>query len=178
MEKMTQKELEEVQSKHIMWLENKPNGEKALFTDRGLKNKNLTRAIFARADLRHSQWTGCNFTSCDLQEADLKNAILSDCDLHGCNLEACDMRNIYIDRCSWPLWRGSLKAYVDDNTVLQLLFHALSLAQHSPYVSKALKADLLTKETVYIANRYFRSEDYGYLEVYEPQKEAEEPECC
>lgn len=169
--KMIQKELEEVLRKHKLWLENKPDAEKAVFTGRSLKRKDLSKAVLAKADLQHSQWSTCNFSSCDLSGADLRNAILCDCKLYGCNLEDCDMRNMHMDRCSWPLWRGSLKACVDDTIVLQLLYHALSLAQHSPYVSKTLKAELLTPENVYIANRHYRAEEYGLLEDYKEKNE-------
>lgn len=175
--KMSQKELEEAERKHKLWLENKPDAEKAVFADRSLKNKNLSKAVLAEADLQHSQWNACNFSSCDLSGADLRSAILCDCELYGCNLEKSDMRNIFMDRCSWPLWRGSLKAYVDDTTVLQLLYHTLSLAQHSPYVSESLKSVILDEKTVYVANQYYRAEEYGYIEAFESKKEMEMPVC-
>ena len=64
--KMNQKELDDVMRKHKLWLENKSDAEKATFTDRSLKNVNLSKAVLEKANLRHSQWSTCNFSSCDL----------------------------------------------------------------------------------------------------------------
>ncbi|CZT57429.1 hypothetical protein BN3661_01980 [Eubacteriaceae bacterium CHKCI005] len=66
------------------------------------------------------------------------------------------MRGVNIDYASWPLWRGSLEAYIDDRIVIQLLYHVLSPAYYSPYVSDEIKQALLTPELVAIANRFHR----------------------
>ena len=100
-----------------------------------------------RADLR----------GCDLSGSDLSNSDLRGSDLSGSNL----------DYSAWPLWCGSLKAYVDDRIAIQLLYHTLSVVQHSPHISDELKRALLTPGNIDAANRFHRVNECGKLEVYD-----------
>lgn len=109
---------------------------------------------------KHELWLNCEDGGerANLGDADLRHANLGDADLN----YSC-----------WPLWCGSLKAYVDDCIAIQLLYHTLSVVQHSPHVSAELKRTLLTSEMLDIANRFHRVEECGALEPYEAeQKEA------
>ena len=98
----------------------------------------------------------------DLQGKDLRHA-----DLHGAKLYHADMRDADIDYASWPLWCGSLQAYVDDRIAIQLLYHTLSVVQNSPYVSDEVKAKLLTQEIVSLANRFHRVGECGEIKEWE-----------
>lgn len=71
-------------------------------------------------------------------------------------MQKANMQEADIDYASWPLWRGSLQAYIDDRIAIQLLYHVLSPVYYSPYVSDELKRALLTPELVAIANRFHR----------------------
>lgn len=71
-------------------------------------------------------------------------------------MQGANMQGANIDYASWPLWRGSLEAHIDDRIVIQLLYHVLSPAYYSPYVSEELKRALLTPKLVAIANRFHR----------------------
>lgn len=86
--------------------------------------------------------------------------------LTGANLTRADFTGANLDLASWPLWCGSLKAYVDDRIAIQLLYHTLSVVQYSPYVSQEIKEALLTDGNVDIANRFHRVEKCGRLSAY------------
>ena len=143
---MNQTELTAILKKHKLWLENKEGGEKA----------NLKWANLKCADLMRDDLTGADFTGANLKWANLKCADLTETDFPGANL----------DFASWPLWCGSLKAYVDDRIAIQLLYHTLSVVQHSPYVSQEVKEALLTDGNVDIANRFHRVDECGRLDTY------------
>lgn len=102
-----------------------------------------------------------NLAWANLAEANLAEANLTGANLTGANLAWAD-----VDFASWPLWCGSLKAYVDDRIAIQLLYHTLSVVQHSPYVSQEVKEALLTDGNVDIANRFHRVEERGRLRAY------------
>ena len=82
------------------------------------------------------------------------------------DLSGSDLRGSNLDYSAWPLWCGSLKAHVDDRIAIQLLYHTLSVVQHSPYVSDELKRALLTPGNIDAANRFHRVDECGKLEVY------------
>jgi hypothetical protein len=93
-------------------------------------------------------------------------------DMRGANMQRADMRGANIDYSVWPLWCGSLKAYVDDRIAIQLLYHTLSVVKYSPYVSKKIKRALLTPEVVEVANRFHRVDECGKLDVFYGGEEA------
>ena len=101
------------------------------------------------------------------ERADLSGAILRRANLSEADLSGADLRDSDIDYSAWPLWCGSLKAHVDDRIAIQLLYHTLSVVQHSPYVSDELKRALLTPDNIDAANRFHRVEECGELEVYD-----------
>jgi hypothetical protein len=105
---------------------------------------------------RHRKWLNNeeNGECADLIYADLNYANMSDVDL---------------DYSAWPLWCGSLKAHVDDRIAIQLLYHTLSVVQHSPYISDEVKRALLTDTVVDIANRFHRVDDCGRLTTYQTE---------
>ena len=178
---MKQEELSGIMKRHKAWLEGKFGGERAdlhgadlhhaILDDsdlqgailRGaiLEGSKLQGAILRGADLRHSDLRQSDLQSAiledsELQGADLRGALLQHSNLRGAGLRHSDLRGADIDYASWPLWCGSLKAYVDDRIAIQLLYHTLSVVQHSPYVSEDVKKALLSAENVRIANRFHR----------------------
>ena len=178
---MKQEELNGILKRHKAWLEGKFGGERAelggadlhharlqdadlqvaILHHAILEDSDLQDAILRGADLRHSDLrsTGLHHAileDSDLQDAILRNSDLRHSDLRGADLRCADMRGTDIDYASWPLWCGSLKAYVDDRIAIQLLYHTLSVVQHSPYVSEDVKKALLSAENVRIANRFHR----------------------
>lgn len=94
-----------------------------------------------------------------------KRADLRKADLSGADLRGADLRGADLDYSAWPLWCGSLDAYVDDRIAIQLLYHTLSVVQHSPRVSGELKRALLTPGNIDAANRFHRVNECGKLEV-------------
>lgn len=118
---------------------------------------------------KHKMWLDkaeggerANMQGADMQDADMRGA-----NMQGANMQYADMQGANIDYSCWPLWCGSLHACVDDRIAIQLLYHTLSVVQHSPYVSEELKRVLLTEDVVGIANRFHRVEDCGALQVYQ-----------
>lgn len=71
-----------------------------------------------------------------------------------------------LDFSCWPLWCGSLRAKADDRLVIQLLYHTLSLAQHSE-ISAELKDALNTPALIQQANRFHRVHECGRIELWE-----------
>ena len=146
---MTCTDLSEILRKHELWLEDKEGGE---------------RANLRKKDLQATHMRGAYMQDADMQDADMQRA----------NLRGADMRGADIDYSAWPLWCGSLKAHVDDRIAIQLLYHTLSVVQHSPYVSEELKRTLLTEDVVDIANRFHRVDECGALTVYEGESHDEQ----
>ena len=144
---MDEYRLEAILDLHKKWLNHEGSGVRADLSNSNLSNSNLSRA--------------------DLGGANLRGADLSDSILRGANLSRSDLRDSDIDYSAWPLWCGSLKAYVDDRIAIQLLYHTLSVVQHSPYVSDELKRALLTPGNIDAANQFHRVDECGKLEVYD-----------
>ena len=138
---MTQEVLNEFLAKHELWQKGKKEGK-----------------------LANLQYASLQYAS--LQDADLRGANMQEVNILNANLRKADMRGANIDYSAWPLWCGSLKAHVDDRIAIQLLYHALSVVQHSPYVSEDIKRTLLTPEVVEVANRFHRVDECGKLEIF------------
>lgn len=154
---MNQAEVNEMLKRHEQWLKDAIEGEIENLCYSSLSNARLRSANLRSADLSHS----------DLSGADLRSANLYDSDLCGA-----DLRGANLDYSCWPLWCGSLKAHVDDRIAIQLLYHTLSVVQHSPHVSDELKRTLLTPKTLNIANRFHRVDECGRLTVYSDMQEV------
>ena len=189
---MNREELNGIMKRHKAWLEGKFGGERAYLPgevlcgadlqgkdlrhadlhgaklrDTDFRNSDLRDTDFRHADLRHADLRDTELQHTELQHADLRHADLRDTELHGAKLYHADMREADIDFASWPLWCGSLKAYVDDRIAIQLLYHTLSVVQHSPYVSEDVKKALLSAENVRIANRFHRIGECREIEKWE-----------
>lgn len=156
----------------------------AKLRDTDLRNSDLRDTDFRHTDLRHADLRDTELRNSDLRGADLQHAILGDSDLQGADLRGADLRHsdlqradlqhsdlrgVDLDYASWPLWCGSLKAYVDDRIAIQLLYHTLSVVQHSPYVSEDVKEKLLTPEIVSLANRFHRVRECGEIKEWEEE---------
>ena len=178
---MKQEELNGIMKRHKAWLEGKFGGERAdlhgailrgaILEDSKLQGAILRGAILRQSDLRRSDLHHAILEYSELQGADLRGALLQHSNLRGAGLRHCDLRGADLDYASWPLWCGSLKAYVDDRIAIQLLYHTLSVVQHSPYVSEDVKRTLLTQEVVDVANRFHRVDECGKLKTWEEIKD-------
>ena len=189
---MKQEELNGIMKQHKAWLEGKFGGERAelggadlhharlqdadlqgaILRNSILEDSDLQGAILRQGDLRHSDLRQSDLQSAiledsELQGADLRGALLQHSNLRGAGLRHCDLRGADLDYASWPLWCGSLQAYVDDRIAIQLLYHTLSVVQHSPYVSEDVKKALLSAENVRIANRFHRIGECREIEKWE-----------
>ena len=189
---MNQEELNGIMKQHKAWLEGKFGGERAelggadlhharlrdaylqgaILRNSILEDSDLQGAILRKSDLRHSDLRQSDLQSAiledsELQGADLRGALLQHSNLRGAGLRHCDLRGADLDYASWPLWCGSLKAYVDDRIAIQLLYHTLSVVQYSPYVSEEVKKALLSEENVRIANRFHRVGECGEIKEWE-----------
>ena len=193
---MTREALKEILAKHKLWLEEKDGGERADMwradmwrvdmrganmrranlqyadmQDVDMRGADMRRADMQDADMQEADMRGANMQRANLQYADMRHADmhganLEGADMHGANLEGANMRGTDIDYSAWPLWCGSLKAHVDNRIAIQLLYHALSVVQHSPYVSEDIKRTLLTPDVVKVANRFHRVGECEKLETF------------
>ena len=159
---MNREELNGIMKQHKAWLEGKFGGERA-----DLGGADLHHARLQDADLQGSILRGAILEDSELQGADLRGALLQHSNLRGAGLRHCDLRGADLDYASWPLWCGSLKAYVDDRIAIQLLYHTLSVVQHSPFVSEEVKKALLSAENARIANRFHRVGECGEIKEWE-----------
>lgn len=141
---MEEKEVKEVLDSHKKWMRGELGEIFANFQNADLRDK----------DLQGEDLRGANFQDADLRGAHLRGANLQDADLRGAN----------IDYSAWPLWCGSLDAYIDDRIAIQLLYHLLRPVQASPYVSREVKERLLTDDLIDLANRFHRAEECGEIE--------------
>jgi len=76
--------LESILAKHVLWLANPNQGERA-----DLRGANLRGANLRGADLQGADCWGANLRCADLQGADLRDA-----DLRGANLRRADLQGI------------------------------------------------------------------------------------
>ena len=169
---MEQEELNGVLRRHEAWLKGKLYGERAdlhgeYLASVNLQGKDLQHAVLRGAVLQHAELQHTILEDSDLEGAILRGADLRHSDLRGAKLRHSDLRGADLDYASWPLWCGSLKAYVDDRIAIQLLYHTLSVVQHSPFVSEEVKAKLLTPEIVSLANRFHRALEGGEIKEWE-----------
>lgn len=141
---MKDKEVKEMLDSHKKWMRGELGGIFANFQNADLRDK----------DLQGEDLRGANFQNADLRGAHLRGANLQDADLRGAN----------VDYSAWPLWCGSLEAYIDDRIAIQLLYHLLRPVQASPYVSREVKERLLTDDLIDLANRFHRAEECGEIE--------------
>ena len=193
---MTQEDLNEILAKHKLWLEEKEEGERANLQGANLQRADMRRANLQGANLQCADMQGANLQCADMQDAnlqcadmrradmqgadmqcadmqcadmqcaDMRRADMQGADMQGANLQCADMQDANIDYSAWPLWCGSLKAHVDDRIAIQLLYHTLSVVQHSPYVSENIKRTLLAPDVVEVANRFHRVDECGKLEIF------------
>lgn len=175
--RMTREELTEILHKHETWLQNGKSGlranlEGANLNGVNLGGKDLRYADLSYVDLGYANLRGANLKCTKLEGADLRYAILDEANLVCAEMRGADMRDANIDYSAWPLWCGSLKANVDDRIAIQLLYHTLSVVQHSPYVSDNVKRTLLTSEVVEVANRFHFVDECGKLEIFNGGEEA------
>ncbi|MGA2122753.1 MAG: pentapeptide repeat-containing protein [Methanoregula sp.] len=100
--------LKEILRKHLAWLNDDPEGEKA-----NLRHANLRHADLSYADLG----------SADLGSADLRHADLSSANLRHANLRHADLSYADLDMSVFPLWCGSLGIKVDIRLSAQIAYH-------------------------------------------------------
>ena len=120
---MNKKELSEVLENHEMWLKKEEGG--------------------VRADL------------CDayLRYANLRGANLRDADLRGADLRGADLRGANLDFSQLNLSCNGLYFKIDEHLAKQLIYHVISLIQHSNldvnrWVKKQAFKDLETSHLV------------------------------
>lgn len=96
----------------------------------------MTQAELDEVLAKHKKWLNNEDGG---ERADLRGANLRDANLRDAYLRDADLRDANIDVCSWPIWCGSLKVHIDDETGIQLLYHAVSPILYSKNTSKWLK---------------------------------------
>ena len=111
--KISQDELEVFLRKHKLWLEGKPDGERANLTGADLTGANLYGADLSRANLSRANLTGANLTGANLTGANLT----------GANLYGADLKNT--TNVNYPIAcpeKGSFTAFkkVQNNYIVEL----------------------------------------------------------
>lgn len=156
-------DLQERLEKLGKWQRGEDGGSRDVFQDANLGDADLGGANLVGANL-----VGANLGGAYLVDTDLRYATLRYANLRGAYLGDTDLRGANLDFSCWPLWCGSLRAKADDRLVIQLLYHTLSLAQHSE-ISAELKDALNTPALIQQANRFHRVHECGRLEMWEEE---------
>src|SRR3990167_4905813 len=86
MNKITQKELNKILKKHIMWLNNKKGGERANLSGADLSGADLSGLNLSKANLAGANLAEATLAGANLSEADLYKSNLSEANLAGANL--------------------------------------------------------------------------------------------
>ena len=115
--------LHEILKKHLAWLEDEPDGEKA-----NLSSANLSSANLSFANLRSATLSSADLSSADLSFADLRSANLSSADLRSANL---DFSSGFSFRCT------SFGAKIDIRLGAQLAYHFCKMDSEDPDVKAA-----------------------------------------
>lgn len=156
---MEREELRKVLDLHEKWVRKKRGGIRA-----DLQGADLRGAFLQGASLRGALLWRSDLRGTDLRGADLRNTDLRGTNLRGAKLLHTDLRGANIDYSAWPLWCGSLEAYIDDRIAIQILYHLLRPVQASPYVSREVKDRLLTDDLIDLANCFHRVKECGEIE--------------
>ena len=86
MRAITQEELSQILTDHVLWLKDNSIGERANLTDANLTDANLTNANLADANLTDANLPGANPRGAFLTDANLTGVDLSNTKLSGANL--------------------------------------------------------------------------------------------
>lgn len=160
---MEDKELKEVFDSHKKWLSKEDDGVRANLLLADLRGEDLRGEDLRGAELRYTDLQGADIRDADLRATSLCGADLRDADLRATNLRSTDLRGANIDYSAWPLWCGSLEAYIGDRIAIQLLYHLLRPVQASPYVSQEVKERLMTDDLIDLANHFHRVGECGEI---------------
>lgn len=135
-----------------------------------LRGTNLRNAKLAGADLSGANLSDADLRDADITNANLRGAYLSDADLRGVDLTDADLYGADLDGAVIPLHYGCLKVHMDESQIAQMLYHVISIAQYSKYVSDEFKSMLIHGDILEIANSFHRVDECGELnncDVYE-----------
>ena len=120
---MKQSDLNEILTKHKLWLDDEEGGKRADLRYANLRYANLRYANLRCADLQGADLQRANLRSADLRSADLRGADLQRADLLDANLRYANLRSANLDYSCFPLWCGSKGIKLDRRLFLQLLAH-------------------------------------------------------
>ena len=91
MKKYTKLELKDILEKHILWLREDPNGERADLYGADLRGADLRGANLCRANLSLADLSKADLSGAILRKADLSGAILRKADLSGAKLRGVNL---------------------------------------------------------------------------------------
>ena len=106
MKTISNNDLKEILRKHVLWLNDDPEGERADLSEADLIGADLKGANLYEADLK-----GADLSEADLSEADLRGVCLYKANLRGANLYKANLRgaNLYKANLRWAdLWGADL----------------------------------------------------------------------
>jgi len=144
--------LGEILKKHLAWLNDEPDGEKADLSYADLSYADLSYADLRSADLSSADLRYANLSSADLSYADLRSA-----DLRYADLSSADLSYADLDFSVFPLWCGSFGIKVDIRLSAQIAYHFCRLDTEDPEVKAAQQA-IRT-----LANKFHRVEECGEI---------------
>jgi len=115
--------LKEILRKHLAWLNDDPEGEKANLRHANLRHADLSYADLGSADLGSANLSYADLSSANLRHANLRHADLSSADLGYADLRHADLSYADLDMSVFPLWCGSLGIKVDIRLSAQIAYH-------------------------------------------------------
>ena len=95
---MQREELQKILDKHLKWLKNESDGERANLQGADLRGANLRGANLQGANLLGADLRGANLWGADLRRANLQGANLRGADLRGANLWGANLQGANLQR--------------------------------------------------------------------------------
>ena len=170
---ITKEKLTQILKRHLAWLNDEPNGERADLRSADLSYANLRYADLSYADLRSANLSSADLRSADLsyanlryadlsyadlRSANLSSANLSSADLSSADLRSADLRSANLDFSSGFSFRcSSFGAKIDIRLGAQLAYHFCRMDTDDEDVKAAQQA---IKD---LANKFHRVKECGEI---------------
>jgi len=106
---MEKKDLQEIISKHKLWLSDNKSGERANLSEANLSEANLSWANLSEANLSKANLSEANLSEANLSKANLSKADLSEANLSEANLSEANLSEANLSEANLSEAKGMVK---------------------------------------------------------------------
>ena len=161
--------LKEILEKHLKWVNNESDGERANLEEANLvganlEEANLKEANLVGANLKEANLVGANLVGANLEEANLVGANLEEANLVGANLKEANLVGANLVGANLDFSSGfsfncsSFGAIIDIKIGAQMAYHFCRMVSDDPEVKAAQEA---VKD---LANKFHRVRECGRIQ--------------